>query len=65
MQPTQGQGPWSSADYRNGSDIESDIYTAAREAEHPTLANNRTALNAANVTAARVRQLRSQLPDFI
>lgn len=24
MQPTQGEGPWSSADYRNGSDIESD-----------------------------------------
>ena len=25
---TQGQGPWSSADYRNGSDIESDNYVA-------------------------------------
>jgi hypothetical protein len=24
MQPTQGEGPWSSADYRNGSDVESD-----------------------------------------
>lgn len=24
MQPTQGEGPWSSADYRNGSDIDSD-----------------------------------------
>jgi hypothetical protein len=28
MQPTQGEGPWSSADYRNGSDIDSDNYPA-------------------------------------
>lgn len=49
--PTQGVGPWSSADYRNESDIESDNYTAARQAEQLTLANNRTVLNAANVAA--------------
>ncbi|WP_457323200.1 hypothetical protein, partial [Roseateles sp. P5_E11] len=48
---TQGVGPYSSADYRNGSDIESDNYTAAREAEQQMLANNRTVLNAANVAA--------------
>jgi YD repeat-containing protein len=29
MRPTQGQGPWSSADYRNGSDIDSDNFNPA------------------------------------
>lgn len=29
MQPTQGQGPWSSADYRNGADIDSDNFSPA------------------------------------
>ncbi|MCH7344482.1 hypothetical protein LZ017_13950 [Pelomonas sp. CA6] len=48
---TQGVGPYSAADYRNGSNIESDNYTAARQAEQQMLANNRTALNAANVAA--------------
>lgn len=48
---TQGVGPYSAADYRNGSDIESDNYTTARQAEQQMLANNRTALNAANVAA--------------
>jgi len=31
-QTTQGQGPWSSGDYRNGSDVEDDIYVGRRDA---------------------------------
>jgi hypothetical protein len=34
MQPTQGQGPWSSADYRNGSDIDSDNFSPASAYEY-------------------------------
>jgi len=47
--PTQGIGPWSAVDYRNGSDIESDNATAERqrrEALYSLSAGQRVRLNA-------------------
>jgi len=63
MQPRQGVGPWSAADYRNGSDVESDLAYDARRAQEGAnqsdviLARRAAELSAASLTQAQVRAL--------
>ena len=59
MQPTQGEGPWSSADYRNGSDIESDNYVA------PTSTYSGGQAWAADVAARRAGASGRQLDELL
>ncbi|MBQ0929753.1 LysM peptidoglycan-binding domain-containing protein [Ideonella alba] len=59
MQPTQGEEPWSSADYRNGSDIESDNYAA------PTSTYSGGQAWAADVAARRAGASGRQLDELL